>query len=203
VTFLYIVSTGNHGIYHLSLGFYPLSLVTLVYYIKAISGKSKVWLSPIYALVFYLIYLQYTYIYRDSRFLQLTTQMQYGPYKGIFTTSYQKAYIDEVKKQLDIISNSKKKPNGILFAYGFSGGYLMSDIPPLTPAAWLVPQISYEFYDNYFKSYNRKTPDIIFIMQNLQTSPIQQFVEKKLYQRSYHSKNFAVYKIEHHIKNKQ
>jgi hypothetical protein len=197
-------ATGGDGITFVSMGFYPLSLVTLIYYIKILEGKSKLWMIPIYAVILHFLYLPYLYIYRDGPFVQLTTQVQYGPYKNLYTTPLKKEYIDEVKRQLDIVQHGPKKPNGILFAYIFSGGYIMSDIPPLVSSTWLVPQVTHTFLEHFFNTHQRHIPDVIFVMKQVPYGdrmwmapegalPIHTFLKKNPYKKIYNSINFSVY----------
>lgn len=202
--------TSAGGAQNLSLGFYPASIITFIYYFQACSNKRKIWFFPLYGIIFYLIYLQYVVIYRDENFLQLKVQIQEGPYKALFTTLEKKNFIDEVKKQLTVLETQNGKSKSILFAYSFSGGYLMSNLIPSTPSIWLLPPIPNEFYKSYFNTYNRKNPDFIFIMKRIpygtewyepfgaKTMPIVSFLQENKYHKIYESKNFDIFS--HHTK---
>lgn len=204
LSFVYNFSTGGGG-HNLSLGFYPASIVTLIYYIQICSNKRKIWISPLYGLILYLIYSQYIVIYRDEPFSQLNSYVQEGPYKGLFTAAEKKKYIEEVKEQLTIIEKKVDKPTSVLFAYSFSGGYLMSSLVPSTPTIWLFPQIPIEFYNQYFSAHHRTFPEVVFLMKRIPYGPswhkpfskgntsINSFVEVNKYQKIYESENFEVY----------
>lgn len=213
--------TSGTGYLSVAIGFFPSIFITSIFLIITFIGISqkgdrnlnlKKFVFIIPALVmFILIFLQYSAVYRDDKIAELNTKIDAGPYKGIFTTKEKTAYIQNMVQEIQNSLTSQEKK--ILF-YGvcFPAGYLFV---PLRPAANTVclrthsasfPFINLQSTIDYYQKNNIK-PDIAFQMQRYFTKkndiskilypkddPVVEYLNSDEYQKYLSTENYIIYK---------
>lgn len=104
----------------------------------------------------------YTYIYRDAPVAQLTERIESGIYKGLYTTSQRKEFVQEIEKEIKKNIYSEEK---ICAVTKEPMVYLMSGADICAPQTWDA-QFLYRGYTsatpllNYFEAIN-EIPDVL------------------------------------------
>lgn len=96
---------------------------------------------------------------------ELTTRVQSGPYKGLYTT---KDYSDGVQEIEKIIREYTSENDEVLFLDVVPFAYLMTDAKALTPSTWDISLYGYGFnydvqYQSYFDIKGRYPSKIIYV----------------------------------------
>lgn len=104
----------------------------------------------------------YKVVYRDSPIEFLTSKMESGPFKGIYTTESWNEYYTNT---YELLQKMQEKEKTVCILYRANFAYLMLDqMIPCTPATWgIYDSINNEQTFLYFFE-NVNVPDIIFIV---------------------------------------
>ena len=95
-----------------------------------------------------LLFLWYQSFYRESPYAQLTTRVDQGVYKGMYTTPERADYLVKLENELITLQD---KGGGVLFLGTAPHTYLMVDMKPTTPTTW---RVNFEpGYDTWFPVY--------------------------------------------------
>lgn len=105
----------------------------------------------------------YTTVYRDGSIAALSSRVEKGPYKGIYTTKERKNYLEEMT---DLMLTFQEKDKTVCILHHSNFAYLMLDMIPATPTTWgLYPHIDNQnVFFKYFSLSDTHIPDIIFIV---------------------------------------
>lgn len=136
--------TSNNEINAAGMGTLPANLMTLLLFAQLVA-RWDLRLRPVPALLF-LVFLVYysTSVNQDDPVRELTKRVEFGPFRGLYTTPEKASYIEELQR--DVASLSGK---GIRFVPHLPAGYLLTTILPATPTLWdFCPnkEVCEEFY---------------------------------------------------------
>jgi F0F1-type ATP synthase assembly protein I len=160
--------TSGNGYVNAGLGMLSATVATTVFLIKAFlkfaskdSSKSTFFSREIIAPFLVVLFLglsQYhlfsfsNMVYRDADIPQLSSQIESGPFRGLYTTQNKKNYLDELSKDLKAVSRSGDR---VLFYYSnFPAGYLLTSMRSAINTTFLVDYEQYnseagQFIENY------------------------------------------------------
>lgn len=153
-------SSGN-GLFNAALGF---SVAALCFFVVYFERPQKItvlaWLS---CLMIWSLSL-YQYVYREAASQNLTTQVQSGPFQGMYTTANRAAWLDTLNNDL---MRLPPQAQSILFFDQFPAGYLFTQLQPKTflyfmhptyYTPWLRPKLV------SFFSESQNLPDVVVQM---------------------------------------
>ncbi|WP_027396863.1 hypothetical protein [Anaerovibrio lipolyticus] len=100
---------------------------------------------PLTLFLFGLLIIFYSGMYRDNPYKELTTKVESGVYKGIYTTPQRKQHITDLE---NIMSRIEKKGETVMILYHSCYAYLMVDMVPKTPSSWGCFDYEAYGYDN-------------------------------------------------------
>lgn len=111
------------------------------------------------------IYGAYAYMYREADFSLLTSRVESGPYKGLYTTQERNDGVTELEKYVRRYTSSEDL---LLVMDNDPFIYLMSDAVPCAPSTWDMALYSYKFdepqlYYDYFRVTGREPTKIIYM----------------------------------------
>lgn len=167
LTFLW---SSSNGFLAAGLGFFPavLALSFLIVYVVhslTIQRPIKQALSiaaPAIMLVFFIL-LQNNSVYRDQPLDRLTAKVEFGPYKGLYTTKEKVSFMKTLDKDVETFAGDKKS----IYIYShIPGAYLFSSAKPAGNTIWVFYYSSdHSIYADYFKKHPK--PEIVFRMKTL------------------------------------
>ena len=108
-------------------------------------------------------YVNCSVLYRDDKITTLTSKIEKGPYKGLYTSKEKKEYLDWAVKNIGGLSEKDKT---CLVLYHSNFAYLMLDMKPCTPTTWgLYPSKDNQgAYFKYFSQGVKYVPDYIYVV---------------------------------------
>lgn len=71
--------------------------------------------------------------HKNGRIENLDSQVEEGPYKGLYTTRFKREYLKKISYDLKMVA---KPDRHVLFYFQFPAGYLLSEMKPSTPSLW-------------------------------------------------------------------
>ncbi|MBM7661691.1 hypothetical protein JOC85_002494 [Bacillus mesophilus] len=163
---LTFIWSSSNGFYAAGLGFFPASLALSYIIVHLIHNRktaiqSKQWLSILLPsiIIVLLIFMQNS-VYRDEPIKELTAKVEFGPYKGLYTTKEKRDFLQTFST--DILSFSKHK--SIFFYSHIPGGYLFSTSKPAGNTLWVFTYTKdFSVYSDYFYDYPK--PEVVFRMK--------------------------------------
>lgn len=167
----------SNGYINAAFGFLPASLVTSILLTlvltQAFSRKNspdlnKLHVIPSISVILMLLLFQYSYVYRDDKISELSTKVDFGPYKGLYTTREKSDYMNSLLEDMKVLGKTNYKV--LIYDY-FPGGYLFTSMRPATSTLWLrskadKPKIDRDSTVDYYAR-NNFEPDIVFKIEKL------------------------------------
>ncbi|WP_284643854.1 hypothetical protein [Paenibacillus silviterrae] len=146
--------SSSNGYKSAAIGIFPGAIITSIYVIliltklmqnnkssnAALKGllKGVQLLYPLFLLML-LIMQQFSSVYRDDKIPLLTRKVDFGPYKGIYSTDKKYDFMKNLTKDISRYPTDMK----ILFYDYFPAGYLFSTRIPAANTTWLISMKSY------------------------------------------------------------
>jgi hypothetical protein len=167
-SFIAGITTGlisANGSINFGIGIVPGALVTsiiLVCIIKEGASDFHNYISvfiPASILIILLVF-QYSFVYSEGSYLKLSEKIEYGPYRGLYTSLEKKQYLDSIIQDFDKFNLDKGK---VLFFDFFPAGYLFTTMRPASNLVWSVsPQLFDTDRDLALRYYDNKSnlPDV-------------------------------------------
>ncbi len=137
-------ATAN-GLRNAALGFLPAALVTiaslsLLRRSSSLGHRSArrgvVFAVLVASLLAFQIHQLWDHFYREETLVKLDQRIDSGAWRGIRTSAAKKHFIDALGRALE---THRGDAETVLFFDHFPGGYLLSDLQPLTSALWIFP----------------------------------------------------------------
>ncbi|HEX3455338.1 MAG TPA: hypothetical protein VHS03_11980 [Gaiellaceae bacterium] len=162
-----------NGAVNFGVGGFPTAIVTTVYLIWAFEDavgridRRAVALAPALTVLGLLFWSDTIPVYRDGSISALSARVQSGPYAGLATTPWKRAWIDRLQHDLE-----RYEPTcTILFFDDFPAGYLLSEARPDTNGAWvatIAQQLEKPYQDELLRYYrSRSYPDVVVVMRRI------------------------------------
>ena len=181
--------TSNTGPLAVSAGFVTASAASVFLAASwAMKQKNKICKNLIYAMVVLqlaiMLFLRMTYVWADARMSELTTKVERGAGRGLYTTEEAAQYYEELYDDLDALHMTKE--DGLLVVGSEPLLYLYADRQVASYSTWQVYTNETRLY-RYYEIHNGegKFPDVVYCVEADETIFESILVDKLLLPMGY------------------